>query len=160
GGTGTISGNVTNTASVNPGGTGAAGTLIVTGNYTQTSAGTLNIDLGGTAGGQFDQLKVSGTSTLDGTLQVGLINGYSPAGGDSARVLTFNSRTNDFASKNGLTFTGGVFAPVYGSNNLTLTAKTGPAVLVVNSIADNTTDTTHLTLRDAITLVNNAGNPS
>ena len=32
-------------------------------------------------------------------------------------------------------------------------------VLTVNSLADNTTDTSHLTLRDAITLVNNGGNP-
>jgi hypothetical protein len=35
-----------------------------------------------------------------------------------------------------------------------------PALLVVNSGLDNTTDTSHLTLRDAITLVDNGGNPS
>ncbi len=35
-----------------------------------------------------------------------------------------------------------------------------PATLIVNSTADNTTDMSHLTLRDAITLVNQAGNPS
>jgi hypothetical protein len=34
-----------------------------------------------------------------------------------------------------------------------------PAVLTVNTLADNTTDTSHLTLRAAVTLVNNAGNP-
>ena len=35
-----------------------------------------------------------------------------------------------------------------------------PATLIVNSTADNTTDASHLTLRDAIMLVNNAGNTS
>jgi hypothetical protein len=36
--------------------------------------------------------------------------------------------------------------------------RLAPATLVVNSFADNITDTSHLTLRDAITLVNNGGN--
>jgi hypothetical protein len=38
--------------------------------------------------------------------------------------------------------------------------RLSPAVLVVNSDADNTTDTTVLTLRDALTLVNNGGAPT
>ena len=38
--------------------------------------------------------------------------------------------------------------------------RLAPATLVVNNSPDHTTDTGHLTLRDAITLVNNAGNPA
>ena len=38
--------------------------------------------------------------------------------------------------------------------------RLAPATLTVNSLADNTTDTSHLTLRDAITLVNHSGDPS
>ncbi len=38
-----------------------------------------------------------------------------------------------------------------------LEVRLAPATLVVNSFADNITDTSHLTLRDAITLVNNGG---
>jgi hypothetical protein len=38
--------------------------------------------------------------------------------------------------------------------------RTAPATLTVNTTADNTTDTSVLTLRDAITLVNNGGNPT
>jgi hypothetical protein len=38
--------------------------------------------------------------------------------------------------------------------------RLAPATLTVNTTADNTTDTSVLTLRDAITLVNNAGNPT
>jgi hypothetical protein len=35
-----------------------------------------------------------------------------------------------------------------------------PAVLTVNTLVDNITDTSHLSLRDAVTLVNNAGSAS
>ncbi len=41
-----------------------------------------------------------------------------------------------------------------------LEVRLAPATLLVNSFADNTTDTSHLTLRDAITLVNNSGTPA
>ncbi len=37
--------------------------------------------------------------------------------------------------------------------------RLAPAALTVNSLADNTTDTSQLTLREAIALVNGAGNP-
>ena len=83
------------------------GTLTVTDSYTQSSSGTLNIELGGTGAGQFDQLNVSGAATLDGTLHVGFINGFIPAAGDSFRVLTFGSHSADFASYQGLDVGGG-----------------------------------------------------
>src|SRR5262249_18504974 len=41
-----------------------------------------------------------------------------------------------------------------------LETRLAPAILTVNTTADNTTDTSVLTLRDAITLVNHAGNPA
>jgi hypothetical protein len=48
------------------------------------------------------------------------------------------------------------FRPVLES----LEDRLAPATLTVNSVSDNTTDTSVLTLRDAITLVNNAGDPT
>src|SRR5262245_11635708 len=41
-----------------------------------------------------------------------------------------------------------------------LEERLAPATLIVNSTADNITDTSVLTLRDAVTLVNHGGNPS
>jgi hypothetical protein len=41
-----------------------------------------------------------------------------------------------------------------------LESRLAPALLTVNSLADNTADTSVLTLRDAIGLVNNAGDPT
>ena len=95
-GDGNISGNVSNSGLVSPGNT--LGPLHITGDYTQTSAGKLIIELGGiTAGSQYDQLLVSGTIELDGTLQVSLV-GFSPVAGNSFHILDFTSRTGTFAT--------------------------------------------------------------
>lgn len=95
-GNGTIMGNVSNGGVVAPG--LAFGALHITGNYTQTAAGRLQLELGGlTAGTQYDQLLNSGAVTLDGTLQVSLV-GFSPAAGNSFHILDFASLTGKFAS--------------------------------------------------------------
>src|SRR5207249_3696212 len=78
-GAGTISADVTNSGQITVGGSGLAGTLAVAGNYTQTSGGALNVEVGGlAAGAQFDQLAIDGAATLAGTLNVGLINSFAP----------------------------------------------------------------------------------
>jgi hypothetical protein len=57
-------------------GVGFGSTLVITGDYTQTANGVLNIELGGpNAGTDYDQLVVSGQALLAGTLNVSLING-------------------------------------------------------------------------------------
>ncbi len=60
--------------------TRVAGLLSISGKYTQTATGSLNVELGGTtAGSQYDELVVSGTAMLGGTVNVSLINGFQPA---------------------------------------------------------------------------------
>src|SRR5678816_867233 len=63
-GVGTIGASVLNTgARVQPGGTSAAGTLLINGDYTQGAQATLAIDLGGTIPGtDQDQLVIGGTA--------------------------------------------------------------------------------------------------
>jgi hypothetical protein len=62
----------------------SAETLTINGSFTQTSAGTLAMELGGTAAGtNYSQLVVNGTTTLAGTLSVTEINGFTPSPGDS-----------------------------------------------------------------------------
>ncbi|HKS22366.1 MAG TPA: hypothetical protein VJZ76_06185 [Thermoanaerobaculia bacterium] len=104
-GTGTITGNVTNGGNFNPG--TSPGAVTITGNYTQTSTGILNVELNGTtAGTQYDQVDVSGNVTLDGTLNATL--GYTPAAGNTFDVLKIGAtRTGDFATKNLPTFPSG-----------------------------------------------------
>jgi T5SS/PEP-CTERM-associated repeat protein len=49
---------------------------------------TLVIELGGlNPGAEYDQLQVGGVATLDGALEVGLINGFTPAIGDAFGFL-------------------------------------------------------------------------
>jgi hypothetical protein len=87
-GSGTIDANVQNAGQVDVGGAGAAGLLIVTGNYTQTAAGTLNMKLGGyDPGTKFDQLQIGGVARLAGTLNVTLLPDFTPEGDDFFQVI-------------------------------------------------------------------------
>ena len=49
---------------------------------------TLNIELGGIlAGAEYDQLNFSGAGLLDGILNVSLINGFQPQGGQTFTII-------------------------------------------------------------------------
>src|SRR5208282_5714435 len=98
-GSGSISADVVNNGTLRPG--DIPGLLTITGNYTQTATGALDIESGGTtAGTQYDQLNVSGTAALDGTLDISLINGFGPAIGQSFTAMNFSSATGNFATTN------------------------------------------------------------
>jgi hypothetical protein len=92
-GSGQIVANLFNYGTVKPGGA-SAGTLTISGNYTQGINGTLDIELGGTGSGQYSQLTVlangnsGGMATVDGTLAINLINGFSLAAGQEFYILT------------------------------------------------------------------------
>jgi PKD domain len=102
-----------------------AGVLAVTGNYTQTAAGSLTVNIGGANAGTFDQLQVSGVANLDGTLNVNEINSFMPVSGQSFPVLTFGSSSGDFAAFNGLALgTGASLNPALNATNLTLALST------------------------------------
>ncbi len=96
-GPGTVTGSLSNAGEVDLGSN--PGTLAVSGNYTQTSTGVLTIQVGGaTAGSLFDQVNISGTATLGGTLTATLINGYAPGNDEHYDVLNFASSTGSFAT--------------------------------------------------------------
>ena len=101
-GPGTVNGNLVNAALVDAGAAGKPGTLNVEGNYTQTSAGTLQVQVKGTgAGSGFDQLNVSGVATLAGTLSVKLLGGFVPQAGQAFPVATFASESGAFTTLKG-----------------------------------------------------------
>lgn len=91
-----------NTGVVSPGAVNAAGTLTVNNGFTNNAAGAVNIEIGGTtAGSGYDQLVVSGSpATLGGTLNVSLINGFSPAPGSQYIVMTYPSASGTFSTVN------------------------------------------------------------
>ena len=135
-GSGTVAGNVSinNTARVNPGGVGAAGILTIAGTYSQAAGTTLTVDLGGTTPGSgYDQLKVTGAATLDGTLAVNLINRFALRNGDSFQAIAANPRAGQFASFAPPSLPAGAsLAAVYHAGDVTLTATVVP---VLTSIA-------------------------
>lgn len=73
------------------------GTLYIPDGYIQGLAGTLAIDLGGTANGQYDKLAVDSGVALDGTLRLSIVNGYVPHVGDSFVVMTYSTHTGQFS---------------------------------------------------------------
>jgi hypothetical protein len=97
-GGGTVTGNVNNSGGLLSPGL-SAGVLAITGNYTQGSAGTLLIEIGGPdAGTRYDQLNVSGDAQLDGALSISRLDGYVPERGRRFRILTFATSAGRFAS--------------------------------------------------------------
>jgi filamentous hemagglutinin family protein len=78
------------------------GTITINGDYLQGSGGTLQVEMAGTtAGSQYDQLIVNGNATLGGTLNVTLVNGYAPAGGETFSVVqSSGAMSGTFASTN------------------------------------------------------------
>jgi hypothetical protein len=122
-GTGTINADVQNAGLLTIGDSTTPGILTIIGNFTQTSAGTLAVKIGGvtTPGTDFDQLVISPgfQATLRGTLQVTLFNGYTPVTGDSVMIMTFDSATGTFEA---LTGDGGLFMATYDPTDVTLIA--------------------------------------
>src|SRR5262249_49646088 len=95
--------------------------------YTQTASGSLTIQLSGPpASGPFGRFNISGTAALDGTLILGVTNGYVPRAGDSFQVMTYTQKSGSFASFPGL---------VAGRSKV-LEAVVGDTDVRVNSLID------------------------
>jgi RHS repeat-associated protein len=141
-GSGTIGGNLVNGAEVDL--ASAPGTLTVSGNYTQTAAGTLALKVGGaTAGSQFDQVNIAGTATLNGTLNAALVNGFAPNVGASFNVLNFASSSGTFATFNSSLIDGQpAFVTSSTPTSLNLVGAITPADLAVNAITPPSQGTT------------------
>jgi hypothetical protein len=132
GGTGTVGGPVTvnSGGTVSPGDSGP-GILSTGGTVTINAGGTLLVEIGGkTAGSGYDRLKVGGIANLGGAISVSVINGFTPAPGDSYQVLTFSSRSGDFTTQSGFTLAGGLtlqeqFSPAGSPTSLNLVVAGG-----------------------------------
>jgi uncharacterized repeat protein (TIGR01451 family) len=127
-GSGTITGNLDNYGEIKPGTTLTTGVINLTGNYMEGSGGTLTIKLAGPNAGQFDQLNVTGTGTLDGTFDASFIGGYTPATGTTNwPVLTYASVSGAFATTTLPTYPNGVVTSAYTPTAFVLTAVTQPS---------------------------------
>ena len=119
GGTNTFQGNVNNTAgSVEPG-ENIPGALTIDGDYAQSNAGTLRVQLGGTNPGiDHDQLIVTGQTDIQGgELVVALVNNFTPGIGSQYTVVQ------------GGTVAQAAFAQVTGDGTFTATTVGNTIVL-------------------------------
>ena len=84
---GLLDGNVTNKKLVAPGNrTTPTGIIEINGSYSQTAAGKLKIELGGTIPGLHDQLLVNGNIALNGVLEIATVPGFKPQPGSTYQI--------------------------------------------------------------------------
>jgi hypothetical protein len=123
GGTGTVNGNVSNAGQVVPGGVVGAGTLNISGNYTQSPAASMSVSLNGpTSDSGFGQLSVSGLATLAGTLYISPIGNTLPNSQAAYQVLNYGSDSGQFTTVTPQNFPSGwTFTTSYNPTNLVLT---------------------------------------
>ncbi|HEC28894.1 MAG TPA: DUF4347 domain-containing protein, partial [Gammaproteobacteria bacterium] len=90
-GNGSIGINVTNNGLLSPGASPGSGTININSNYSST--GVIDIEIGGTVAGQYDVVNITGTATINGTINVSLINdyfvNYEPLVGDVFTIMTY-----------------------------------------------------------------------
>ena len=127
-GTGTVDDAVVDAATITPGSATTTGKLQVNGTYAQNTGGALDVTIGGTtAGTQYDQLNVSSTAGLNGTLNIKLASGYTPAVGNTFDILNASSITGNFSTITGLSINGG--------EHFTVTTVSGDEIVLTVGIA-------------------------
>jgi len=125
---GNIAAHVSSSGTVIPAqSTKTVGVLKISGAYTQSSHGALDANIAGPNAGQFNVLNVTGTATLGGTLNIGLLNNFVPAIGDTFEILTARQVDGTFATVNGTQINDNEhFTVTYNAGNVTLNVVSGP----------------------------------
>ena len=95
-GSGNLFADVRNAGRIQVGGLGAAGALFISGDYTQTDAGELHMEMGDFDSGAYDRLTIAGTAALGGTLTVELLDGFFAREKDDYRLLECGTRSGEF----------------------------------------------------------------
>ncbi|MGO4882494.1 MAG: beta strand repeat-containing protein [Bryobacteraceae bacterium] len=130
-GTGSLNYGVSDSATITPGNSSTSeGKLQVNGTYAQNSSGALDVTIGGTtAGTNYDQLNVSGTASLNGTLNISLAHGYTPTVGTTFDILNASSVTGSFSTVNGVAINSNEHFTVteISGDEIELTVVSGPA---------------------------------
>ena len=122
-GSGTVVGDVLNGGTLSPG--DSPGIFTIVGNYTQTSTGVYLLELFGPGSGQYDQLVVTGTGTLGGTLDIDLMNGFLPSG-QSFEFIDSGGLLGAFSKVDFLDCPTCSSLLAYNGTNVSLTATNGP----------------------------------
>ncbi len=96
-----------------------SGSVVLNRSFTQTSTGTLNVEISSIS--DFDNYPVSQSATLDGMLEITLLDGFEPSLTEMYTIMNFASRVGTFATVNGLAIgSGKQFDISYGATSITL----------------------------------------
>jgi Secretion system C-terminal sorting domain len=102
-GSGQIVGSLMNSGTLSPG--NSPGKFTIVGNYTATGSAIHQIEIASAT--MYDTVSIandvsitSGNASLNGALNVSLLNGFIPSLGDTYKIFTFTSSTGSFSSKN------------------------------------------------------------
>ena len=99
------------------------------GGFTNFAGGSVAIEIGGTAAGQFGRITINGSThsaplrapaALAGTLNLSAVNGFDPALNSTFNVMTYTSHTGQFDTVNGSIGNGTQFTATYGASGLTV----------------------------------------
>ena len=114
---------------------GPANTVTISGTFTQTSTGTLDLQLGGAPStGSFGLVNAAGAAALAGTLRSEIVNGYSPTTTDTFTPMGFASRSGSFAQETLPSGPGYRFNAAVTFTNVVLSAApTTPLTATVNA---------------------------
>jgi hypothetical protein len=122
---GNLSADVSSSAALTPADSATTtGALGIGGNYTQNSTGALNIRIASATA--YNQLAISGSATLGGTLNIGRLGGYVPPVGATFTILTAGSVAGQFATVKGTGINGSEhFVVNYNAASVMLTVASG-----------------------------------
>jgi hypothetical protein len=125
-GSGTVNGNVILAGTVNPGDYPVSfGQLTINGDFTQTSTGIFNEEIGGTSSGtDYTVLDINGSASLGGTLNIMLTNNFFPSLGDVFQIMDYGSETGMFSVNGNEIGDGEQLVIAYGPSYITLTTET------------------------------------
>ena len=154
-GDGTVADPLASSGIVEPGDSSTAtGKLDVTGTYAQSSRGSFDVSIGGSVvGTKYDQLDVSGATTLSGTLNIKSINGFVPTVGATFDILNAGSLTGKFSTVTGTSINASEhYAVSYTGTEVILTVVSGAATGAPSS-ATAVTNLTSATGLDHLAIV-------
>ncbi len=117
-----------------------AGKLTLVGNFKMDSAACiLDENIGGNpTGNNYGQLVVNGNASLNGNLEVRLLNGFVPQDGDVYTIMKANNISGNFNTMSGLVSGSSALYPNITNNTITLTAVKGiPALKGPISVQPN-----------------------
>ena len=127
-GKGSVAGYVYNNGIFNP---GASPGWVSAASYTNTAAATFRVELGGVglAGTNYDQVRLAGPNSLNGTIDIALVSGFIPSAGNQFTVMVHTARSGIFTFTNSTVYD---FTILYTPSNVVLRAENAKPALTVN----------------------------